>query len=61
MTKKRLYRNMEDAKIAGICAGIGDYFDIDPVLVRLLFIIFLFTGGGLIAYIIGWLVIPRND
>ena len=55
---KRLYRNKQDAKIAGICSGIGDYFKIDPIMIRLLFLVALFLGGGLIVYIIGWLVIP---
>ena len=41
----RLYRNKKDGKIAGICSGIGDYFDIDPVIVRLLFLVALFLGG----------------
>ena len=55
---KRLHRNKKDGKIAGICAGIGDYFDIDPVIVRLLFLLALFLGGGLIVYIIAWIIIP---
>ena len=41
---KRLHRNKKDGKIAGICSGIGDYFDIDPVIVRLLFLLALFLG-----------------
>ena len=57
----RLYRNKKDGKIAGICSGIGDYFDIDPVIVRLLFLVALFLGGGLIVYIIGWVVIPPKE
>ena len=58
---KRLYRNKQGAKIAGICSGIGDYFKIDPVMIRLLFLVALFLGGGLIVYIIGWLVIPIKE
>ena len=58
---KRLYRNKQDAKIAGICSGIGDYFKIDPIMIRLLFLVALFLGGGLIVYIIGWLVIPIKE
>ena len=58
---KRLHRNKKDAKIAGICAGIGDYFDIDPVIIRLLFLLALFLGGGLIVYIIAWIIIPVKE
>ena len=58
---KRLYRNNTDYKIAGICSGIGDYFEIDPVIIRLLFLLGLFLGGGLLVYIIGWIIIPIKD
>ena len=58
---KRLHRNKKDGKIAGICAGIGDYFDIDPVIVRLLFLLALFLGGGLIVYIIAWIIVPVKE
>ena len=57
---KKLYRNKTDYKIAGICSGIGDYFDIDPVIIRLVFLLALFLGGGLV-YIIGWIIIPIKD
>ena len=59
--KKRLYRNKKDSKIAGICSGMGDYFEIDPVIIRLVFLLGLFLGGGLIVYIIGWIIIPIKD
>ena len=59
---KRLYRNKQDGKIAGICSGIGAYFEIDPVIVRLLFLIALFLGGGgLLVYIIGWMIVPAKQ
>ena len=58
---KRLYRNKTDYKIVGICSGIGDYFEIDPIIIRLLFLLGFFLGGGLIVYIIGWIVIPLKD
>ncbi|MFC1593367.1 PspC domain-containing protein [Candidatus Neomarinimicrobiota bacterium] len=54
---KRLYRNINEAKIGGVCAGLGDYFKIDPVIVRLAFLLLIFTGGG-IAYIVAWIIIP---
>ena len=55
---KRLYRNTKEAKIAGVCAGLANYFDIDPVIIRLLFILSIFWGGGIIAYIIAWIIVP---
>ncbi len=55
---KKLYKSIEDRKISGVCGGIAKYFDIDSTLVRLLWVIFAFTGGGLIAYIIASIMIP---
>ena len=59
---KKIYRKKTDSKIAGICSGIGDYLKIDPVIIRLLFLLgFFLGGGGLIVYIIGWIIIPLKD
>ncbi|MGB9701343.1 MAG: PspC domain-containing protein [Candidatus Kapaibacteriota bacterium] len=56
---KTLYRKRDKKVIAGVARGIGEYFDIDPVFIRLLFVITLFTGGiGIIAYIILWIITP---
>jgi len=61
MSKKRLYRSRKNCMIAGICGGIAEYFDIDPVLVRIIAVLTIFINGiGLIAYLIGWIVIPQN-
>jgi phage shock protein PspC (stress-responsive transcriptional regulator) len=58
---KKLYRSRTDRKIAGICAGLGTYFGIDPTVVRLLFVLGLvFWGGTLLAYIILAVVIPEE-
>ena len=59
---KKLYRSIKDRKIAGVCGGIAEYFDIDPTLVRIIWIFALFLGifPALIAYIICWIVIPEN-
>ena len=58
---KRLYRNKKDSKIAGVCSGIGDYFEIDPVIVRLIFLGALFLGGaGLPVYLIAWFIVPKE-
>ncbi len=57
--KKRLYRSRKDKIIAGVAGGIAEYFEIDPVIVRVLFVITaLFNGIGLIAYIVLWIVAP---
>jgi len=58
---KRLYRSVEDRHIAGVCAGVADYFDIDPTVVRLLFVLgFFVTGSGLFwAYVIMMIVVPE--
>ncbi|MBU0628574.1 MAG: PspC domain-containing protein [Nanoarchaeota archaeon] len=58
---KKLYRSKNNRVIAGICGGIGEYFDIDPTIIRLLWVLFTFMGGsGIIAYIICWIVIPEK-
>lgn len=59
--EKRLYKSNTDKKIDGVCAGIAEYFDIDPTLVRLVWALaVLFAGTGILAYIVAALVIPRN-
>lgn len=59
---KRLFRSKTDSVIAGVCGGLGKYFDIDPVLFRLLFVVITLAGGsGIVIYIIMALVIPSED
>ena len=59
---KRLYRSRKNKVIGGVCGGIGEYFNIDPVLIRLVLVLFSFMGGGgIIAYIIAWMVIPLRN
>jgi len=58
---KKLYRSRKDYIIAGVCGGIAEYFEIDSTLVRLLAILVVLIGGaGVVAYIIAWIVIPKN-
>ncbi|WP_416147181.1 PspC domain-containing protein [Salipaludibacillus sp. HK11] len=60
----RLYRSTKDRKIAGVCGGIGEYFNIDVTIVRLvmLFLLFPFTIGTVVlAYIVGIFVIPNDS
>ena len=61
MNGKKLYRNTENKMLAGVCSGIADYFDIDPTLVRLGWVLFSLLGGsGLLAYIIAAIIIPAR-
>jgi phage shock protein C len=58
-TRERLYRNPYDKVLGGVCSGIANYFDVDPVILRLIFaVLFLTFGIGFLAYIIAWIVIP---
>ncbi len=59
--RKRLVRSTNDRKIAGVCAGVADYFDIDTTLVRVLWLLAtLIPGPNLLAYIILWIVVPEG-
>ncbi len=59
--KKKLYRDKKNQKLAGVCAGIGKYFDMDPTVIRLIWVIITaFGGSGLIAYIICAIIIPEE-
>ena len=56
---KRLMRSSTDKKIAGVCAGLADYFDVDPTIIRVVWLLlFLCAGTGLLAYIVLWIVLP---
>jgi phage shock protein PspC (stress-responsive transcriptional regulator) len=58
-TNRRLYRDRDNAVLGGVCSGLGSYFSVDPVVFRLLFIIFSFIGGvTIIIYIILWAAVP---
>ena len=59
---KKLYRSSKDRLFGGVCGGIGEYFNIDPTIIRLIFVLFVLISFGvaLLAYLIAWIVIPRN-
>ena len=59
---KKLYLSDTNKKIGGVCGGLGEYFDMDPTLVRVIFILLalLSFGLGVIGYILIWMVIPRK-
>lgn len=61
MERGQLARSEKDKRIAGVCAGIANYFGIDPVLVRIGFVIAAFMGWGFLLYIVLWIVLPRGE
>ncbi|HEX9917482.1 MAG TPA: PspC domain-containing protein [candidate division Zixibacteria bacterium] len=59
--ENRLYRSKKDSVIAGVCGGLGEYFGIDPVILRIVAVILVLASGiGLLAYIIAWIAIPQR-
>ncbi|OQX78616.1 MAG: hypothetical protein B6D61_05070 [Bacteroidetes bacterium 4484_249] len=62
MEHSRLYRSESNSVIGGVCGGLGEYFNTDPVLFRIIFAIVFFVGGsGLLVYIVLWIVIPLEE
>ena len=60
MTKK-LYLSQTDKKIGGVCGGLGEFLDVDPTIIRIIWALAFFAGGiGLLAYLVAWLVIPTG-
>ena len=58
---RRLYRSRDDRVVSGVCGGLGEYFGIDSVLVRIAFVLLIFAGGlGLLAYVLGWIFIAEE-
>ena len=58
--KKQLMRSSRDKKIAGVCAGVAHYFDMDPTIVRVIWgVLALGYGAGVVAYIILWIIAPE--
>lgn len=60
--RKRLTRSITDRWIAGVCGGVADYFNIDPVLVRIIFIVLILAGilPGVLLYIAAWIIMPEG-
>ena len=61
MEQKRLYRSVTNRKICGVCGGLGEYFGVDPTVVRLIWVLIACSGTGLIAYIIAAVIMPLNS
>ena len=61
-TRGKMVRNADDKIIAGVCSGLANYFHIDPVIMRIIFVVLLFTGGsGLLVYLILWVAVPSQS
>ncbi len=61
MEPKKLMKSDENRVLCGVCGGIGEYFNIDPVVIRLIWVIFSLMGGaGILAYIIAAIIIPAR-
>jgi phage shock protein PspC (stress-responsive transcriptional regulator) len=56
---RRMYRDGQDKSIGGVCSGMAYYFNTDPLLLRILFVIGLFTGFGFLLYLILWIALPQ--
>lgn len=62
--QRKLYRSRTNKVIAGVCGGLGEYFEIDPVFVRILLVLLVLVPGhgvGLLAYIVAWILMPKGD
>ena len=59
---KRLYRSGKDKILGGVCGGIAEYFNVDPVIIRLLWVFFALVsmGAGILIYLVAWVIVPRN-
>ena len=58
---RKLHRSRTDRKLAGICGGLAQYFNVDPTLVRVLFVLLAVLGGsGLVLYVAMWIIVPKE-
>jgi phage shock protein C len=61
VARRRLVRPRADRKISGVCAGIAEYFDIDVIVIRLVWLVVaIMTGVGFLGYVVAWIVIPEE-
>lgn len=61
MEIRRLYRSRNNRIICGVCGGIGEYFNVDPTIIRLLLVLFACTGTGILAYFIAAVIMPDQQ
>jgi phage shock protein C len=58
---RKLYRSTSNRQLAGVCGGLAEYFNLDPTLIRVLFIVLAVLGGsGVILYIALWIIVPKQ-
>ena len=58
---RKLYRSKTDRKVAGVCGGLAQYFNIDPTLIRVVFVVLAVLGGsGLVLYLALWIIVPNE-
>jgi phage shock protein C len=58
---RKLYRSKTDRKVAGICGGLAQYFNLDATLIRVLFVVLAVLGGsGLVIYLVMWIIVPKE-
>jgi phage shock protein C len=56
---KKLYRSTDDQWLAGVCGGLAKYFNVDPTLVRVIFVVLALIGlGGVVIYLVLWVIVP---
>ena len=59
---RKLYRSTSNRQLAGVCGGLAEYFNLDPTLIRVLFVILAVLGGsGVILYIALWIIVPKQS
>jgi phage shock protein C len=59
--QRRIYRSRTNSMAAGICGGLGEYLNVDPTIIRVVAVLLIFAKGiGLLAYLVGWIIIPRR-
>ena len=58
---RKLYRSRTNRKLAGVCGGLAQYFNTDPTLIRVLFVVLALLGGpGLVIYLLMWILVPEE-
>ena len=60
VARKRLMRSRAGRKVAGVCQGFAEYFDLDVTLIRIVWLVLAICGAGAIAYVIAWIVMPEE-
>ena len=61
MDGRKLTRSETDRRIAGVCGGLAEYFGVDPILIRIAFVVLAVMGPGILLYIVLWIVMPKGQ